>query len=83
MKKIFWVIKFIINILLYIFYSIISVIIWNFLYGAYLHQFTDKPVPWVYDFIHVKIAVFVCVLVLIFTLIFRNFFYLRIFKNKK
>ncbi|ATU05393.1 hypothetical protein BKN14_02985 [Candidatus Gracilibacteria bacterium HOT-871] len=83
MSKIFFLIKLLINVLLYAFYGFISIIIGDFLYGAYLTYFLEKDVPGSGDIIHTKVAIFSCLFILIFTLIFRSFFYLSLFKSKK
>lgn len=83
MWKIFSIVKFLINIILYFVYTILFVILGNFIYWAYLTYVLKIWVPWPEDIIHIKLAVFIAVLVLIITMIFRNFFYLSIFKRKK
>ena len=70
MSKIFFLIKLLINVLLYAFYGFISIIIWDFLYGAYLTYFLEKDVPGSWDIIHTKVAIFSCLFILLFTLIF-------------
>lgn len=83
MEKVFCIIKILINILIYCFYSFFAVIIWNFLYWAYLVKVLNKTVPWAENPVHMKLAILVLVLVLIITFIFRKFLYIPVFKNKK
>lgn len=83
MIKFFSLIKFFINILLYCIYTFLFVILGNFLYWAYLFYVLETNVPWPEDIIHIKLAVFIAVVVLIITTIFRSFFYLKLFKKNK
>ena len=83
MSKVYFLIKLLINILLYAFYSFLSIIIWSFIFGAYCYYILETQVPASSDPIHLKIAVFVCILVFVITFLFRWFFYLSLFKSKE
>lgn len=83
MWKVFCFTKLFINILLYLFYSFVSIIIGNFLYWAYLTFVLWKNVPASSDIIHIKIACFICLFILFITLIFRKFFYLSLYRENK
>lgn len=83
MWKVFPIVKFLINILIYIIYTFLFIILGNFAYWAYLTYVLWVSVPLSEDIIHIKLAIFIAVLVLILTVIFRKFFYLSIFKRKK
>jgi len=88
MKNIPIAIKVLINLVFFVIYSIISMNLINFIYDFSLH-FLWKIVPKSNDIIHLKIAWVVLILVLIFTILFRKYFYVKInnkekiIKNKK
>ena len=75
-------IKFVLNIFFFFIYLIVSVIFWNFLYWLVLDQVLNKTVPWPSDPIHMKIALVVLVIVAIFTLVFRKYFYISLKKKE-
>lgn len=77
MKTLLMILKIILNITFFCFYSLIWVITWSFLYGLILTIFW-KTVPGPYDPIHERIAVLSVLLILILTLLLRKYFYLRI-----
>lgn len=83
MSKNYFFLKLFVNIFLYFLYTIIFIVIWNFVYWAFITFVLKENVPWAYDFSHIKIAVISSVFILIFTLVLRKFFYLPLFRNKK
>lgn len=83
MWKVFCFTKLFINVLLYLFYSFVSIIIGNFLYWAYLTYIKNVWVPGSEDIVHIKLAVFMCFFALFFTLTFRKFFYFWLYKESK
>ena len=73
--------KIILNIFLFTVYLIVSIIFWNFLFWLILTSFW-KVVPWSTDPVHIKMAWVILLVVLIFTAIFRKYFYFRVEFNK-
>ncbi len=82
MQKIFLIIKIFINIILFCFYSMVSIFIGDFFYW-YLLTAKWLPVPWADDPSHLQLAGFIILFVLFITILLRWFFYLRVFKQKK
>lgn len=74
--------KIILNVFIFIVYLILSIIFWNFLYWLVLTSLWNN-VPWSADPVHMKIALVILFIVLIFTVIFRRFFYFKIDCTKK
>lgn len=71
-------IKILINSIFFFIYSIFSIFLWSLFYGFILDKILLKPVPWSTDPIHTKIALIVLFLTLIFTIIFRKYFYIKL-----
>lgn len=79
MNILFIILKFVFNIFLFLFYSLVSIIAWDFLICWLIPKVFDLTVPWVNDPVHLRIAILSVALVLIFTLLLRKYFYLNIF----
>lgn len=75
--------KICINILLYCVYAFFAMLISWVIYGYYVSEYLKKPVPLDWSFIYTKIWIFICIIVFIFTILLRKFFYIKLFKNKK
>lgn len=82
MKNFSLLLKILFNFLLFSFYTLFFIIAWNFLFGLVL-TLLDIEIPSSDDPIHLKIAILIIFLSLIFTLLFRKFFYFRTFQNLK
>ncbi len=74
MKNIPIAIKGLLNILFFGIYSLIWIILWNFLYGLVLNSLW-KAVPWSSDPVHMKLAVLVIILIALITVLLRKYFY--------
>lgn len=81
MKKLPIAFKLLLNILFFVIYSIIFMNIINFLYDLYLY-YVWKVIPLSDDIVHLKIAWIVFIFTLIFTLIFRKYFYISLVNKK-
>lgn len=81
MKKLSISLKVLFNVLLFSFYTLFSIIAWNFLFWLVL-TLLDRDIPPSDDPIHLKLAILVIFLSLLFTLLFRKIFYLRTFSNE-
>ena len=81
MNKVSIFLKVLFNTFLFLFYSLFSIIAWNFVFWLIL-TLLGKDVPQSWEEIHLKLAILVLFLTLIFTLLFRRFFYLRTFDNE-
>ena len=77
MKKIPVAIRFIINIIFFVIYSLIWIVTLNFLYWLVLTNMW-KSVPWSSDPIHMKIAWVVILIILLISIIFRKYFYISL-----
>lgn len=75
MKNMPLAVKILLNLFFFLVYLLISVVLWNFLFGLVLN-FMWKTIPWSQDPIHMKIAIVICFLVFLFTLLFRKYFYI-------
>jgi hypothetical protein len=82
MKIITVTVRGIINVLLFMFYSLFFVIASNFTYWLVLKKILWKSVPWTEDPIHLKFAIIVLFWTFIITILFRKFFYIPL-KSKK
>lgn len=78
MKNLPIAIKILINSFFFFIYSMISIFLWNLLFWFVLDKILLKPVPWSSDTIHIKIALIIVFLTLIFTIIFRKYFYIKL-----
>lgn len=78
MKVLPLAIKILLNLFFFCIYLLISIVLWDFIYGFVLDKILLKAVPWSNDIIHMKIALIVWVLTLIFTMIFRKIFYIKL-----
>ena len=81
MKKLSMSLKILFNVLLFSFYTLFFIIAWNFLFWLFL-TLLDRDIPASDDPIHLKLAILVIFLSLLFTLLFRKFFYLRTFSSE-
>lgn len=81
MKKLSMSLKILFNVLLFSFYTLFFIIAWNFLFWLFL-TLLDRDIPATDDPIHLKLAILVIFLSLLFTLLFRKFFYLRTFSSE-
>lgn len=75
--------KIIINIFFFSVYTLIGIIIENFVFGLVTTQFLWKAVPNAGDPVHMRLAIITIVLVLVLTFFFRKYFYISVLlKNK-
>ncbi|MDD3793774.1 MAG: hypothetical protein PHI37_03095 [Candidatus Gracilibacteria bacterium] len=81
MNKLSILLKVLFNVLLFSFYTLFFIIAGNFLFGLFL-SLLDRDIPASDDPIHLKLAILVIFLSLLFTLLFRKFFYLKVFSNE-
>ena len=81
MKNIPNVIKMILNILLFGIYSLIWVIIWDWLINWFIPNMLGKEIPSISDPIHMKVAILVIVFIILITGLLRKYFYLSCKKN--
>lgn len=80
MKNIPLAIKVICNVLFYLVYNFIVIMLTGLLYGFVVSQILGKSVPWSGDPIHMKIAFISIMVVSILTVVFRKFFYMPLAK---
>lgn len=80
MKNIPLAIKIICNVLFFLIYNFIAIMLASFLYGFVISQILGWSVPGSADPIHMKIAFITIMAVLILTVIFRKFFYIPLSK---
>jgi hypothetical protein len=83
MKIITAIIRGLINILLFAFYSLFFVIATNFIYWFVVKEIMEKSVPGTENPIHLKMAVLVIFWTFVITLLFRKFFYVPLYTKEK
>ena len=76
-------VKLIVNIFFFVIYLLISIVLWNFLYWFFVSQLLGENVPWSSDPVHMKIAWVILLIVVLFTLVFRKYFYISLTKKEK
>ncbi len=83
MNKLISVVKLFLNIVMFLVYALLAIIIWDFLYWLYMVRILNyASSTWAEDPNHLKIAIVSVIFILIFSLIFRKFFYLEVFKDE-
>ena len=80
MKNIPILVKGLLNVLFFCIYSLIWIILWNFIYWFILNSLW-KVIPWPSDPIHMKLAILVIVFISLVTGLLRKYFYLSCKKN--
>lgn len=86
MKNIFIAIKVLLNVVLWFVYSLIWVVLSNFVFAWLVPILLNKTVAPAYDPVHLKIAVVTVTVITILTIIFRKYLYLSLkfkIKSKK
>lgn len=78
MKNIPVALKVLINIILFLIYSFIWIILWDFLYWL-IQVIIKNPVAWSLDPIHEKVAIISILIILLVSWLFRKYFYFPIY----
>jgi hypothetical protein len=82
MKTIIAIVRGIINVLLFTFYSLFFIIASDFVYWFVLKKILWESVPGPENTIHIKLAMLVLFWTLVITLLFRKYFYIPL-KSKE
>lgn len=72
-------IKVLANIVLFAFYTLVTIIVVNFFYGLVLKNM-EKVIPGSEDPVHIKMAILVAIMVFILTVVLRKYFYFKLSK---
>ena len=75
--------KIIFNAVLFVVYSLVSIVVVNFFDGLWVAKILEKQVPASTDIVHMKIGIFVVLLVLLSTLLLRKYFYFSLLLKEK